>query len=203
MTKWFCRVTCTVKVFLLLFLSLKQFYFTFIIKELFCNVVHISSEVLSFLHGRDYCSKCGLIQMLKQKSIITMMENSQVFSYFHNTFSWDHLWMVAIAKAVSRKCCLKKDVLKNVANFTGKHLCQSLNKRVSLFCKPVLSPGPPFLITYCSTSNLNLCFSFCIIINSFHFTTIDTAIIRSSRPLVFLKKDVLTNFEQFAREHLC
>ena len=97
----------------------------------------------------------------------------------------------------------KKDVLKNVAKFTGKHLCQSLFKRVSLFCKPVLSPGPPFLITYSSTSNWKLCFSFCIIINSFPFTPIDTAIIRSSRSVVFFKKDVLTNFEQFAREHLC
>ena len=138
MTKWFCRVTCTVKVFLLLFLSLKQFYFTFIIKELFCNVVHISSEVLSFLHGRDYCSKCGLIQMLKQKSIITMMENSQVFSYFHNTFSWDHLWMVAIAKAVSRKCCPKKDVLK-MSQISQENTCARVSIKeylcsVNLFC---------------------------------------------------------------------
>ena len=34
------------------------------------------------------------------------------------------------------------------------------------------------------------------------FTTIDTAIIKSSRPVVFCEKSVLTNFAKLARKHL-
>ena len=33
------------------------------------------------------------------------------------------------------------------------------------------------------------------------FTTIDTAIIRDSRPVLFCKKDVLKNFAKFTRKH--
>ena len=52
--KWFCPVTCFVKVFLLLFFSLKQIYH----KRLFYNVVHTSSKMLSFLHCWDNRWKC-------------------------------------------------------------------------------------------------------------------------------------------------
>ena len=51
-----------------------------------------------------------------------------------------------------------------------------------------------------------ICLSFCIVIHSFgcqfSFTTIDTAIIRSSRPVVFCNKEVFTNFAKFTRKHL-
>ena len=31
-----------------------------------------------------------------------------------------------VSKAVAQKCSVKKGVLKNVTEFTGKHLCQNL-----------------------------------------------------------------------------
>ena len=45
---------------------------------------------------------------------------------------------------------------------------------------------------------------FTVSLGNSHFitNTIDTAIIRSSRLLVFCKKDVLTNFAKFTRKHL-
>ena len=59
----------------------------------------------------------------------------------------------------------------------------------------------PFLITYMSGSNWYICFSFCIIIYSFVYQC-SFVIIRSSRPVVFCKKGVLTNFAKFTRKHL-
>ena len=53
MKKRLFAVTCFVKVFPLLFFSFKEFYI-FVIKKLFYNVVHYSSEILSFLHGSDW-----------------------------------------------------------------------------------------------------------------------------------------------------
>ena len=77
-----------------------------------------------------------------------------------------------------------------------------------LLLKPVLSSGLPFSITY--TSNWYLCFSFCIIIYSFvcrsslqyYYVTVQycTALIRSSRPVVFSKKGVLTNFTKIHKK---
>ena len=58
-----------------------------------------------------------------------------------------------------------------------------------------LTKTTPFLITYSSVSNWYSC------PNSL-LTSIDTAIIRSSRPVVFCKKDFLTNFAKFTRKDL-
>ena len=79
-----------------------------------------------------------------------------------------------------------------------------------LLLKPVLSPGLPFLVTYTSNSNWYLRFRFCIIIYSFvcqsslqyYYGTVQycTALIRSSRPVVFRKKGVLTNFTIFHKK---
>ena len=58
MTKWFCCVICFVKVFLLLFFSLKQFSDYFYHKQI-CFIVHTLNEMLWFLHFHywDYCWK--------------------------------------------------------------------------------------------------------------------------------------------------
>ena len=58
--KWFCLVTCFAIVFKLFFSSLKQFSVIFIQSNLFYNVVHISSEMLLFLHHWDYCLKVSI-----------------------------------------------------------------------------------------------------------------------------------------------
>ena len=48
--KWISCVTCYVKIFLLFFFLLKQFFdIYFIIRKLFYNLVHTSNEILSFL----------------------------------------------------------------------------------------------------------------------------------------------------------
>ena len=71
-----------------------------------------------------------------------------------------------------------------------------------LLLKPVLSTEVSFLISYTSGLNWYIHFSFCIITYSFELllTITDTAIIRSSRLVVFCKKVVLTNFAKFTEK---
>ena len=75
-----------------------------------------------------------------------------------------------------------------------------------LLLKPVLSPGLPFLMNYTSGSNWYIYFSFHIIIYGFvcqtPFTTIDTATVRSSCPVVFCEKDIPAIL-QIEQENTC
>ena len=49
---------------------------------------------------------------------------------------------------------VKKGVVRNFANFIGKHLCVLFNRVGTLsFFQVVLSPGLPFLINYTSSSS--------------------------------------------------
>ena len=83
--------------------------------------------------------------------------------------------------------------------FLRRPILKNICKRLVL--KPVLSPALPFLITYSAGSNWHISFSFCMFANS-RFTTVDTAIIRSSHPMIFWKRAVLTNFAKFTRKQV-
>ena len=125
---------------------------------------------------------------------------------------------------------IKKAILRNFGNFTGKHLYWSLfaielqAKRLKHRCfpveyskflktevydwlllKPVLSPGASLLNHTCgSIWYLVFVSQFTVLLANSPFitNTIDTAITRSSRLVVFYKKGALTNFAKFTRKHL-
>ena len=95
--------------------------------------------------------------------------------------------------------CFLVEFAKFLRTPIPKNICERL-----LLKRLLLSSRLPFLISYTSGSNWYLCFSFYIIICSFFasspFTTTDSAIIKSSRPVVFWRKGVLTNFAKFTRK---
>ena len=108
---------------------------------------------------------------------------------------------------------VKKYILRNLANFTGKHLCwslfliemqvfRSIKNRLQHRCFAVE------FTKFLRTSNLksandcfwNLFFHLDYLAN-ITFATTDTAIIRSSRPVLFCKKGLMRNFAKFSRKH--
>ena len=108
-------------------------------------------------------------------------------------------------------CSVRKSVLRNLTKFTGKQLFQSLflNKVAG---RPRYFPVNfvKFLRRLFHRTPLGDCFItyalafvsyFTVSLANSPFTTIDTAIIRSSRPAVFCKKRVFTNFAKFTRKH--
>ena len=126
-------------------------------------------------------------------------------------------WSCSVNKMFLKILHWETPVLKSLFNRVAEHWCfpvefakflrtpilKNICKRQLL--KSVVLLGLPFLIT--SGSNWYLCFNFLsqftVSFVDSSFTTIDNAIIRSSRLLVFCKESNLTNFAKFTRKHLC
>ena len=154
-------------------------------------------------------------------------------TYVSSSWSTNHQPTATSINRTHRRCSVKKGILKNFANFTGKHLCWSFffNKVAgieyceisrSLFWRT--SANGCFYIktnhtTYRHPPNTNDIFSMLAAFRNqktwiihitisvyFRLNSICHVInqkFRSSRPEVFCEKYVLHNFTIFIGKHLC
>ena len=139
---------------------------------------------------------CGVYEILKNWCLRTSASETCCFTW--SVLKWSQIgtWLSLREKCPNTKFCLVR-----IFPYSDWILRDTLY--LSVFNPNVGKCGPektPYLDTFHTVV--------CIIIYSFTclspfiINTIDTAIIRSSRLVVFCKKVVLTNFANLTRKHL-
>ena len=80
--------------------------------------LHVIKLNYFFLHQQKYVSTELIMNQLGQVSAISFWQQNETW--------WNFKKVYAYLRSSHRTCFVKKGVLKNFADFTGKHLCQRL-----------------------------------------------------------------------------
>ena len=87
-------------------------------KNCYCNTACNKIKLFFFLHQQKYVSTELIMNQLGQVSAISFWQQNETW--------WNFKKVYAYLRSSHRTCFVKKGVLKNFADFTGKHLCQRL-----------------------------------------------------------------------------
>ena len=92
--------------------------------RLHCRCFHLNlAKFQVYTTSHNYTSATWLVswKLINIFCYPCLMEDlNSLQEIFHNSIHWNH---VEIFRSSHRRCFLRKDILRNFAKFTGKHLC--------------------------------------------------------------------------------
>ena len=94
------------------------------LQRLHCRCFHLNlAKFQVYTTSHNYTSATWLVswKLINIFCYPCLMEDlNSLQEIFHNSIHWNH---VEIFRSSHRRCFLRKDILRNFAKFTGKHLC--------------------------------------------------------------------------------